>query len=122
MQRIEQVIINLLLNALQSLPDRKSGVKLTTFHDANSGTVNIKVRDEGAGMSKEVLERITEPFFTTKLTSGGTGLGLSISYSIVREHGGTLEFSSEPGHGTSAEIKLPSAAAGNHVGQKPALS
>ncbi|CAG1066612.1 Sporulation kinase E [uncultured bacterium] len=120
MQRIEQVVINLLLNALQSLPDRKSGVKVATYIDSVSGTVNIKVSDEGAGMSKEVLERITEPFFTTKLTSGGTGLGLSISYSIVKEHGGTLEFSSEPGKGTSAVIKLPAAAAGNHIGQKPA--
>lgn len=109
MQRIEQVVINLVLNALQALPERSRGVKVSTFHDAASGTVSIEVRDEGVGMSKEVLERITEPFFTTKLTSGGTGLGLSISYSIVKEHGGTLEFSSEPGRGTSAVIRLPSA-------------
>lgn len=111
MQRIEQVVINLVLNALQALPDRSSCVKVSTFHDAASGTVNIEVKDEGAGMSKEVLERITEPFFTTKLNSGGTGLGLSISYSIVKEHGGTLEFSSEPGKGTAAVIRLPAAEA-----------
>lgn len=122
MQRIEQVVINLVLNALQALPGRDRGVKVSTFHDAAPGTVNIEVKDEGAGMSKEVLERITEPFFTTKLTSGGTGLGLSISYSIVREHGGTLEFSSEPGKGTAAIIRLPSAEAAESDGDSPVPS
>lgn len=123
MQRIEQVVINLVLNALQSLPGRDRAVKVSTYADAASKTVNIEVRDEGAGMSKEVLERITEPFFTTKLTSGGTGLGLSISYSIVREHGGTLEFSSEPGKGTAAVIRLPSVEAAElDNGANPALS
>jgi len=58
-------------------------------------------------MSKEVLDRVTEPFFTTKLDKGGTGLGLSISYSIIKEHQGSLEFESNPGWGTTAIIKLP---------------
>ena len=58
-------------------------------------------------MPREVLDRITEPFFTTRGERGGTGLGLSISYSIIREHNGTLEFSSAPGSGTTASIRLP---------------
>jgi len=106
-QKIEQVIVNLVMNAVQALPDSKKGVWVYTVHDANEGVVVIKVRDEGAGMSVEVLERITEPFFTTKADTGGTGLGLSISYSIIKEHGGSLEFSSRPGEGTTALVKLP---------------
>lgn len=109
LQKIEQVIINLIMNALQALPEKSRGVIVETM--AGSGEVFISVVDEGAGMSRDIIDRITEPFFTTKLGSGGTGLGLSISYTIVKEHGGTLEFSSEPGKGTRALVKLPSAAA-----------
>ena len=58
-------------------------------------------------MTQATLDRITEPFFTTKLESGGTGLGLSISYAIVKEHEGSLEFESEPGKGTTTTLKLP---------------
>ena len=104
-QKIEQVIINLVLNALHALPDRKKKVKVSTRHE--EGKVIIEVMDEGAGMTKEVLERVMEPFFTTKADHGGTGLGLSISYSIVKEHGGALEFASAPGTGTTARISLP---------------
>jgi hypothetical protein len=58
-------------------------------------------------MTKDILERVTEPFFTTKLESGGTGLGLAISYAIIREHKGSIEFLSEPGKGTTAIVRLP---------------
>jgi len=67
----------------------------------------IKVQDEGTGISSEVLSHIMNPFFTTQSDSGGIGLGLSISSRIIKEHGGTLTFSSEPGKGTIAEIILP---------------
>jgi PAS domain S-box-containing protein len=106
-QKIEQVIINLLLNALHALPDRSSGVWVSTSFDRSSGHVIIKVRDNGIGMSKDVLKRIIEPFFTTKLDRGGTGLGLSISYAIIQEHQGLLEFESEPQKGTTVTVKLP---------------
>jgi len=106
-QKIEQVVINLVLNALNALPDREKGVFVSTWHDAEAGQVVIEVKDEGAGMTREVLERITEPFFTTRGDAGGTGLGLSISYSIVKEHRGMLEFDSEPGKGTTARLRLP---------------
>jgi len=107
LQKIEQVIINLIMNALQALPDKSRGVVVETA--AAGGEVLISVMDEGAGMGQDVIGRITEPFFTTKLGSGGTGLGLSISYNIVKEHGGTLEFTSEPGKGTKALVRLPTA-------------
>ncbi|MBI5740730.1 MAG: PAS domain S-box protein [Nitrospirae bacterium] len=106
-QQLEQVVINLMINSLQALPDRGKGVRISTSHDKKSGHVVIKVRDQGAGMSEDILERATEPFFTTKLESGGTGLGLSISYAIIKEHNGSLGFRSRPGEGTTATVKLP---------------
>lgn len=106
-QRIEQVLINLILNALHALRDRKSAVSVETFFDPGERSVVIKVKDGGIGMSRDLLERITEPFFTTKTDTGGTGLGLSISYSIIKEHNGVLEFASEPGRGTVVTLKLP---------------
>lgn len=104
-QKIEQVVINLVLNALQALPDRKKGVRVATSR--KDGKVIIEVTDQGTGMSEEVLARLMEPFFTTRSDRGGTGLGLSISYSIIKEHGGALEFDSVPGRGTTARITLP---------------
>jgi PAS domain S-box-containing protein len=104
-QQLEQVVINLILNALQSLPDRRRGVRITTFLDEAS--VVMQVKDEGVGMSKDILERIGEPFFTTKLCSGGTGLGISICQSIIRDHKGSLEFNSSPDGGTMVSIGLP---------------
>jgi signal transduction histidine kinase len=106
-QQIEQVVINLIMNSLQALKTKNSRVRVSTSYDKKSKFVIIKVKDEGCGMTRDILERITEPFFTTKLENGGTGLGLSISYAIVKEHGGTLEFESEYGKGTTAVVKLP---------------
>lgn len=106
-QQIEQVVINLIMNALQALPRKEAGVTIATMADHDSPAIIVTVRDEGEGMSREVLERITEPFFSTRLERGGTGLGLSISAAIVREHNGTLEFESTPGMGTTATVTLP---------------
>ncbi len=112
-QQIEQVIINLIMNSLHALKSKKSGVTVSTSYNKKKDILIIRVADEGTGMTKETLDRITEPFFTTKLESGGTGLGLSISYAIVKEHGGSLEFESEPGKGTTATLTLPSSKSGN---------
>jgi polar amino acid transport system substrate-binding protein len=106
-QRIEQVIVNLLLNACEALPDPTRAVRLQARHDADSRTVVIEVQDEGVGIPAEHLAHLTDPFFTTKRESGGTGLGLSVSAGIVKEHGGTLEFRSTPGAGTLAILTLP---------------
>ena len=104
-QQLEQVVINLIVNSLQSLPHKERSVQITTF--LNGARVVMQVRDEGIGMSEEVLERIGEPFFTTKLNSGGTGLGLSICRSIIRDHRGSLEFASSPDRGTTVTVSLP---------------
>ena len=106
-QRLEQVIINLIQNACQALRDTKKSIFVSTSYDEKKRSILVKVEDEGVGISSEILPHITEPFFTTKHEAGGMGLGLSISSRIVKEYGGTLTFTSEPGRGTKAEIILP---------------
>jgi polar amino acid transport system substrate-binding protein len=106
-QRIEQVIVNLLLNACQALPDRDRGVRLVTRADPARHAVVVEVHDEGVGILPEHLPRLTDPFFTTKRETGGTGLGLSVSAGIVQEHGGALEFRSAVGEGTTVTVTLP---------------
>ncbi|MFZ5425752.1 MAG: transporter substrate-binding domain-containing protein [Thermodesulfobacteriota bacterium] len=108
-QRIEQVVINLVLNACQALPSRDKGIKVSTRFDQAARAVTLTVRDEGAGIAAEHLPRLTDPFFTTKRESGGTGLGLSVSAGIVKELGGSLHFSSLPGLGTRVTLSLPAA-------------
>jgi PAS domain S-box-containing protein len=106
-QRFEQVIINLIQNACQALPNTQRGIFLSTSYDEKRGCVIVKLQDEGVGIPADVLPHIEEPFFTTKHDFGSLGLGLSISSRIVKEHGGTLNFTSEKGKGTTAEIVLP---------------
>ncbi|MBZ0157658.1 MAG: HAMP domain-containing protein [Alphaproteobacteria bacterium] len=105
--KIEQVIINLILNALEALPDADRGIWIATLFDERASHIVVEVRDEGIGMPPEIKSRIVEPFFTTKSSEGGTGLGLSIAYSIIREHNGTILFESEPGEGTIVQVRLP---------------
>ena len=115
-QRIEQVLVNLLLNACQALTDQNRGIFLRTFIDHATNSIGVLVRDEGCGIALEHLDRLTDPFFTTKRESGGTGLGLSVSAGIVKEHGGSLSFSSPPGQGTTVTLLLPiSTEAAHHV-------
>lgn len=109
-QRIEQVVVNLILNACQALPDPGRGITLETGFAADTQTVWARVHDEGAGIAPEHLVHLTDPFFTTKRESGGTGLGLSVSAGIVKEHGGELHFDSQPGGGTTVLLTLPAAA------------
>lgn len=109
-QRIEQVVVNLILNACQALPDMEHGVHLTTSYDQTEGAVVFTLADEGSGIAPEHLSRLTDPFFTTRRESGGTGLGLSVSATIVKEHNGTLEFTSTPGSGTTVTLTLTGAA------------
>jgi signal transduction histidine kinase len=106
-QRVEQVIINLIVNACQSLQDNTKEVNISTFYDGQSDSVVIEVRDQGVGMAPHVLKRITDPFFTTKREIGGTGLGLAISDRIVAEHGGHMEYVSAEGHGTTVRVAFP---------------
>jgi PAS domain S-box-containing protein len=106
-QHVEQVVVNLLTNALEALPDRRHGVTVTTAFDAVEDSVLLEVCDEGVGIPPEHLARLCDPFFTTKHEDGGTGLGLAITSSLVRVHSGRLTLASEPGKGTCARVAFP---------------
>ena len=99
---LEQLFLNLLLNAAQSLTASGRVSVSAVAHDA---TVEISIRDTGRGIPHALLGRIFEPFFTT--TTEGTGLGLAIARQIAIAHGGTLDVESEPGVGTAARVRLP---------------
>ncbi|UCF66883.1 MAG: PAS domain S-box protein [Acidobacteriota bacterium] len=105
--RLQQVVMNLLLNALDAVTP--GGDVVLRCGVAPSGHVLLEVEDDGVGIPEEVRGRIFDPFFTTKASGRGTGLGLSISYAIVREHGGQLYADSEPGRGTVMRVLLPAA-------------
>ena len=105
-RRIEQVVVNLILNACQALPEPSRKIHVSTRPAAARPGVEFVVEDEGVGIPPENLSRLTDPFFTTKRDSGGTGLGLSVSAGIVKEHGGALEFHSKPGEGTTVVLFL----------------
>ena len=105
--QIEQVIMNLLTNAAQALESRDQAITVEVVSRPDSGHVDLTVRDTGPGISPEHLRQIMDPFFTTKRSTGGTGLGLAVSHRIVADHSGTLEFTSEPGIGTVATLRLP---------------
>ena len=104
--QINQVLLNLLVNAAQAIPDGKEGlITVKTFSDGTFA--NIEIEDNGQGMSKEVLHKVFDPFFTTKDPGKGTGLGLSVSQKIIQNHKGSLTVVSTLGVGSTFKIKLP---------------
>jgi len=106
-QRLEQVAVNLLMNACQALPDRQRGISVRTGCTADGVALYLEVEDQGVGISAEDLPHVTDPFFTTRREKGGTGLGLSISTRIVKEHNGQIEVNSVAGSGTIVRVVLP---------------
>ena len=109
-QKIEQVLVNLLVNAGEAMDDDQRGrITVRTWSDGDN--VFIQIEDDGRGMNEKTVNQIFDPFFTTKRGKGGTGLGLAISYRIITEHGGTISVSSQPGAGTTFTINIPVAPA-----------
>lgn len=107
-QAIEQIIINLLMNATQATDKEKSRIKLDIQMDApRSEFIKISVNDNGCGMDEETKKKIFDPFFTTKMAESGTGLGLYISYNMVENLNGYFNVESEPGKGSIFEFFLP---------------
>jgi len=102
--QLNQVFMNLIVNAAHAIVER--GV-VTLSTSCEGDWVRVSVRDNGCGMSPEVLRRIFEPFYTTKPVGQGTGLGLSLSFSIVQKHGGRIEVESAPGEGTCFHVVIP---------------
>jgi signal transduction histidine kinase len=107
--RLGQVFLNLLINAVQAMPEsavRENRITVRTY-TGDDGSAVIEVADNGSGIEPECMSRIFEPFFTTKDVSEGTGLGLSICRKIIRDAGGSIEVESGLGHGTTFVVRLP---------------
>jgi two-component system NtrC family sensor kinase len=104
--QIEQVLLALMVNAMDAMP-QGGNLWLTTEACREGNTVRVIVRDDGTGISPEILPRMFEPFLTTKETGRGVGLGLAISRSILERHNGSIEVQSELGRGTTFTITLP---------------
>lgn len=106
-QRLVQVVINLVQNSCEALQNQEQEIRVVTRYNQENQGVEIEVFDEGIGIAHELVGKVTDPFFTTKRTLGGTGLGLSVSAGIIKEYNGLLTFTSEPGKWTRAVVSLP---------------
>ncbi len=105
--RLEQVFLNLLINAVQAIPEgapERNEVRVRLFTE--QGKVVVEIRDTGAGMSEEMLKHVFEPFFSTRPVGAGTGLGLSISHGIIHNMGGEISAESTVGRGTCFRVRL----------------
>ena len=102
-----QVLINVISNALQAMPEGRGTLSISTSCHQDSGSIIVECKDDGIGIPPETLKDIFKPFFTTKEVGKGTGLGLYISYEIIKRHGGEIRVSSEVGQGTTVTIILP---------------
>lgn len=103
-EQLKQVFLNLILNAIQAMPN--GGLLLVSMdYSPNHKYINMEITDNGSGIPKELMERIFTPFFTTK--EGGAGLGLSVVYKIIQAHNGRIQINSVYGKGTTVLIKLP---------------
>lgn len=113
--RLEQVVINLVTNAKDAMPNGGAlTIETRTIETGGISFASMTFRDTGSGIPKEILGRIFDPFFTTKEAGKGTGLGLSISYGIIKEHNGDISVESEPQKGTVFNIILPPAENNHH--------
>jgi signal transduction histidine kinase len=102
--QIHQVVVNLVVNAIQAMP-QGGRLHISTLRHANG--VELRIEDSGAGMDHDTLKHIFDPFFTTKSAEQGTGLGLSVVHGIIKSHGGTIAVESTPGRGTCFKVTFP---------------
>jgi two-component system, NtrC family, sensor kinase len=117
--QIEQVLINMMINAQQAMEGKPGNIWLST-RLTDSDQLEVRIKDDGPGIPKEIQIKIFEPFFTTKAAGKGTGLGLSVSYGIIKDHKGDIALQSEVGAGTEFVITFPKAA--HHELAKPAAT
>ena len=104
-QGLQQVFLNLIVNAVQAMPD---GGELTVEAEEDKNRrITVRVQDTGGGIPPEHLTHIFDPFFTTKKVGQGTGLGLSVSYGIIKKHGGRIDVDSRPGKGSTFTVIMP---------------
>ena len=107
--KLQQVFLNLFLNAKDAMAANGGTLNIST---ANGDAVQVRISDSGAGIAPEHINKIYDPFFTTKTNpregqSRGTGLGLSVTYGIIQEHAGKIRVDSHPGQGTSFQLEFP---------------
>ncbi len=107
LQSIEQIILNIIINAVQAVDHKRGEIEITTGFQVKDGRVYINVKDNGKGISSAIADKIFLPFVTDKQTEGGTGLGLSVTYTLVKAHQGEIDFETRPGQGTSFTVYLP---------------
>jgi signal transduction histidine kinase len=105
-QKIEQVLVNLVVNASQAMSEDRPG-RIVVRSRTEDGHVVFEVEDNGKGMNEKTVKQIFDPFFTTKRAKGGTGLGLAIAYRIVEEHGGAIAVKSRLGEGSTFTVRIP---------------
>jgi two-component system NtrC family sensor kinase len=110
--QIEQVLVALVINAIEAMP-QGGNLWLSTTFSSDDHKLHIVVRDDGVGIPADIVPRIFEPFLTTKESGRGVGLGLAISRSILERHSGNIEVQSEAGRGTTFRITLPCEAEAN---------
>ena len=106
LQNIEQIIMNLAINAIQSIDHDHGRVEISTGYAIQEGDIYIKVSDNGQGINPEIADKIFNPFVTDKQLVGGTGLGLSVTYGLVKDHGGHISFKSNRGKGTVFTVRI----------------
>jgi len=107
LQSIEQVILNITINAIHAVTQRRGEIEISTGLRIKDGMVYIRISDNGRGISQLIADKIFLPFVTDKQSEGGTGLGLSVTYSLVKAHDGVVEFETIPDRGTTFNVYLP---------------
>ncbi len=107
LQNIEQIILNIIINAIQSIDHDHGHIEITTGFQIKDGRIYIRIDDNGCGINPAISEKIFLPFVTDKQAEGGTGLGLSVTYSLIKAHDGEITFESREGQGTVFRVFLP---------------
>ena len=107
LQNIEQIILNIIINAIQSIDHDHGHIEITTGFQIKDGRIYIQIDDNGCGINPSISEKIFLPFVTDKQAEGGTGLGLSVTYSLIKAHDGEITFESREGQGTVFRVFLP---------------
>ena len=104
---IEQIILNLVINAVEAIEHEEGRIKITSGYQEKDEQISVSIWDNGRGVDPSITDRIFDPFVTDRQAEGGTGLGLSVTYNLVQAHGGEIKFESQKGKGTFFAVLLP---------------
>lgn len=115
LQNIEQILLNIIINAAQSIDHRQGRIRIETGISKIDGRLRVTIADNGKGIAAEMADRLFDPFVTDKQAEGGTGLGLSVSYSLIKAHDGEIRFESRKREGTKFRLYFPTIGAGKRA-------